>query len=291
MNVETWLKQVAKILETAGIGTARLDSLVLLEDATSKDRSWLLAHSDTNLSQLLAQGPSFGKCSLDELNAKVERRTAHEPLAYIRGRTEFYGREFYVDHRVLEPRPESETIITMLKTFSLSENCTIVDVGTGSGALAITAKLELPTAEVWATDVDPACLTVAHRNAERHGTDISFTEADLLVSQHANKSKKVLFSDHSQKKDVVVLANLPYVPDDFTVNAAALQEPHLAIFGGTDGLDLYRRLFKQLRKVMIQSVVVCTESLPPQHEALEMIAQVTGFHLQQAEDFIQLFKR
>lgn len=103
--------------------------------------------------------------------------------------------------------------------------------------------------------------------------------------------KKVLFSDHSQKKDVVVLANLPYVPDDFTVNAAALQEPHLAIFGGTDGLDLYRRLFKQLRKVMIQSVVVCTESLPPQHEALEMIAQVTGFHLQQAEDFIQLFKR
>ncbi|MGH7237715.1 MAG: peptide chain release factor N(5)-glutamine methyltransferase, partial [Candidatus Saccharimonadales bacterium] len=128
MKIEPWLKQATKELETAGIGTARLDCLVLLEGVTHKDRSWLLAHL----------GFKLNATHIKKLDNQVGRRAEHEPLAYIRNKTEFYGREFYIDQRVLEPRPESEAMINLLKSLNLLSNQIIIDVGTGSGALAVT---------------------------------------------------------------------------------------------------------------------------------------------------------
>jgi release factor glutamine methyltransferase len=270
MTIAIWLHYAIEKLEEAGIPTARLDSQVLLADAMKQDRSWVLAHMDITVT--------------DETRGKLENlldeRAKHIPLAYIRGKTEFYGREFLVDQRVLEPRPESEMIIDILKGLHLGNKpLQIIDVGTGSGALAITAKLELPKATVTAIDIDPGCLAVAQANAAKHRVHIDIEQGDLLT-QVQTKANTL----------IVTLANLPYVPDSHQVNEAALQEPHLAIFGGPDGLDPYRKLFEQAAKLPHKPSYILTECLPPQHRQLALIAARFGFRQTGEGDFIQVFE-
>lgn len=271
MTVGEWLLQANALLTRVGVGTGRLDALVLLEDETGKDRGWLLAHTEQEL-----QGQA-----LKSLTEKLNRRAGHEPLAYIRNTTEFYGRHFFIDHRVLEPRPESETMIDLLKKLPLKRDQTIIDVGTGSGALAITAALELPKADVLATDVDGDAIKVAERNCKKFGCDIQFLKGNLL---------KPIYT-HYQAPHSIVLANLPYVPDSFHINPAAMREPSIAIFGGADGLDLYRELFDQIDPLAYKPQYVLTEAMPPQHELLRAIAREHGYRLDSQEDFIQVFAR
>jgi len=270
MTVDEYLHANTTQLSEAGISSARLDVLILLEDATGKDRAWLLAHPEHGLDP----------ATIHELDKRVSQRKSHMPLAYIRQRTEFYGRTFYVDAHVLEPRPETETMIELLKGLELPERPVIADVGTGSGAIAITAKLELPHASIYATDIDPACLAVAQRNAHTLRAEVNFMVADLLQC-----------NDTPLAKPDVILTNLPYVPDDFTINEAAMNEPRLAIFGGPDGLNLYRRLFQDCLNNVIQPAYILCESLPPQHGMLAEIAATAGYHQMQRQDFIQVFKR
>ncbi|MBI2589296.1 peptide chain release factor N(5)-glutamine methyltransferase [Candidatus Saccharibacteria bacterium] len=283
MTINNFLRETTKKLNGAGIETARLDCLILLEDELSRERAWILAHPEAIL-----QEPS-----LKRLNKKVARRAKHEPLAYIRGCTDFYGRKFTVNKDVLEPRPESETMIELLKSLCYKDNpCSkIADVGTGSGCLAITAKLEIPGAEVIATDIDPDCLKVARQNARALGAKVEFIEGDLLQP----------FLSTNYHLPTTILANLPYVPNHWKINEAAAMEPRIAIFGGKDGLDIYRRLFEQLKdfkgttlrlkgRTLNGGGFVFTESLPPQHEKLAKIAKHSGYKLQKVQDFIQLFK-
>lgn len=268
-TVGEWLLSANALLTRVGIGTPHLDALVLLEDTTRHDRSWLLAHTEKELTD----------AQLMVLNEQLNRRATHEPLSYIRNKTEFYGREFYIDHRVLEPRPESETMIDMLKRLHLPREVTIIDVGTGSGALAITAKLEIPRSDVMATDVDPEAIKVAEQNCQRHNCDVHFLKGNLLKP----------FYLHYHPKNAVLLANLPYVPDSFQINPAAMREPRTAIFGGPDGLDLYRQLFEQIDPLAYKPEYVLTEAMPPQHEVLKTIAKQHGYRLLKHEDFIQVF--
>jgi len=313
MEVEEWLRAATDKLSTAGIGSAGLDALILLEDCLRKDRAWLLAHPETPL-----QGQS-----LQRLNRQIARRVSHEPLAYIRGFSEFYGRKFKVNKRVLEPRPESEAMIDLLKALlrvrpllgvrplkqaleqktplrvvPLKEGARIADVGTGSGCLGITAALELHNHNVDLLDIDAAALAVARHNCELHELGLKCQKRDLLSNSHTHYD--------------VILANLPYVPRNLRVNQAAAMEPHIAIDGGSDGLDVYRRLFAQLagsgptgttrREVPLaespstgrtrrnwQPSYVFTESLPPQHEKLSAIATEHGFKPLKTQDFIQVF--
>lgn len=267
MKAETWLNKSASRLKDAGVGTAHLDVLVLLEDITNKDRAWLLAHPEFELTNALVR-------KLDEQTA---RRSKHEPLAYIRGKTEFYGREFIINKNVLEPRPESETMIDLVKGLSL-EKPTIIDVGTGSGALAITAKLEIHNAKVLATDIDKKCLAVAEKNAGKLDTSVEFYHGDLLS-----------VVPDEMLADSIILANLPYVPDSFKVNPAAMNEPKIAIFGGPDGLNIYRKLFQQMNNLKFKPKIVLTESMPPQHPALAKIAEANSYELAETNDFIQHF--
>jgi release factor glutamine methyltransferase len=319
MKVNNWLQTSTNVLEKSGISTARLDALVLLEDITGKDRSWLLANPEFELSD----------SQLKTLQKQINLRTKHQPLAYIRGKTEFYGREFVITKDVLEPRPESEAMIDLLKdligknrrlqrsdgvqgadeqrtkpyiqygegaaqlaTQQSAESTSgaagsagrqagaafvIADVGTGSGALAITAKLEMPKAELLATDIDPNCLKVAKQNAQKHAVDVELYEGDLI-------------EPIKDKKTDILLCNLPYVPDDWQINKAAAAEPRLAIFGGPDGLDLYRKLFQQIDELSYKPRYILCESLPPQHKKLTTIAKKYSYRLTTTSDFIQLFK-
>lgn len=264
--VSKWLTAAAKQLSDAGIATARLDCLVLLEDVTGKDRTHLLAHPEDVIA------PE----QLAVLNAHIARRAAHEPLAYIRGKTEFYGREFLVSAHTLEPRPETEDMVDCLKELKdkFPKDAAVADVGTGSGAIGITAALELGLTKVDLIDIDKEALKIARQNVRRHGLKLTCRYGDLLTD-----------GPHTYE---VILANLPYVPDSHTINAAAMQEPRHAIFGGPDGLDLYRRLFAELKNM---PTYILTEALPFQHRDVEEIAYLHGYVLKgQTRGFIQVFE-
>ncbi len=269
MDVGSWLKQAEARMAEAGITTARLDALVLLEDATSRDRTWLLAHSEHKLE----------RSELQILNKKCIQRADHIPLAYVRGKTEFYGREFVITPAVLEPRPESEAMIELLKALPLPSEPVLADVGTGSGALAITGALEIATAKVYANDIDEKCLQVARQNAQKYA----------LGEDRVNLGKSDLLEGLQGVHLDALLCNLPYVPDSYQINTAAMHEPHLAIFGGADGLDYYRTLFKQIDGRSDKPAFILTESLPPQHHYLAQIARTHRYVLEKSDDFIQLF--
>ena len=261
------MASATKQLQNAGIATARLDCLVLLEDELGKDRAWLLAHPECLISV-----SSFG-----HLHSEISQRATHMPLAYIRGSVEFYGREFAVDTNTLVPRPETEALVDVLKSLQLTRRTKLLDIGTGSGCIAITAALELSATDVSACDIDNRCLKVAERNALTLGAHVTFFESDLLKS--VESAYDVLF------------ANLPYVPNNYEINAAAMHEPSLALFGGADGLDLYRSLFDEIRQTLSKPTFVLTESLPSQHEKLTLIAKTASYNQIAVNDFIQLFER
>jgi HemK-like putative methylase len=151
----------------------------------------------------------------------------------------------------------------------------IADVGTGSGALGITAKLELPKASVELLEVDSEALKIAQKNVEKLTASVKVARSDLLTM--------------SGQDNNVLLCNLPYVPDKHKINQAAMQEPRVAIFGGSDGLDIYRKLFGQVKNQRKRPLFILTESLPPQHQDLAIIAASAGYRLSETDDFIQIF--
>lgn len=278
MDIQNWLNSATEQLEIADIATARLDSLILLEDVFGKDRSYILAHPDIILSN----------SKLKLLNNNLKRRLTHEPLAYIRGKSEFYTREFIVSVDTLQPRPETETIIsellTLLKDSPLADkknlNLRVVDIGTGSGCIAITLKKECPSLEVYATDVSSKALDIAKRNSKKHNAKITFYESDLLNS----------LPQFVLNKPYILITNLPYVPNNYHINMSATFEPKQAIFGGVDGLDLYRKLFEQIHDLKTKPTYILTESMPSQHDELARIANKARFELFKTNDFIQIFK-
>jgi release factor glutamine methyltransferase len=268
MQVNKCLERASGNLEQAGVATARLDSLVLLEDLTRKDRGWLLAHPEYNL----------GKSEAKKLFEQIERRANHEPLAYIRGKCEFYGHEFLVTPATLQPRSETETMIDLLKNIDVKDPV-IVDIGTGSGCLAITTKLLWPRTSVYATEINADALKVAKQNAKRLNADVTFYKGNLLEPAFT-----------ALTSSSILLCNLPYVPDSHTINQAAMQEPRVAIFGGEDGLDLYRELFAQTIELKERPELILTECLPFQHKSLAFIARKCGYKLDAKDDFIQVFR-
>lgn len=268
MHVSDWLAHSQRRLHAVDTPSARLDCLILLEDALGRNRASILAHPEAKIS----------KTTELELNKKIAQRATHTPLAYIRGKTEFYGREFIVNSKVLVPRPETETIISILKKLPLPTKPKIADIGTGSGCLGITAALEIPGSFVDLYDIDTNALAVAKKNAAKQAVDAQYYQNDLL--------------EKYQGQHDAMLANLPYVPQNYTVNEAARHEPVLALYSGTDGLDHYRRFWKQIAALPDDSkpAFILTEALPLQHEELARLARKAGYHLEQNDGLIQQFQ-
>jgi release factor glutamine methyltransferase len=266
MIVQTFLRDATETLKQAEVPSAHLDCLVLLEDALAIDRAVILAHPETIISPP----------QLAQLNKHITQRSQHIPLAYIRGKAPFYGREFVVTEHVLVPRPETEIMIEILKTLPLPSKPTIADIGTGSGCVGITASLELPNAKVMLYDIDPEALRVASRNAQQLNANVTCYQADLL---------------EQRPEADVFLANLPYVPEHYSINKAAEYEPKHAIFAGSDGLNLYQLFWEQIATLPHSPTFVLTEALPLQHDQLANIAKSNGYHLTQTNGFVQLYKK
>lgn len=208
----------------------KLDAQVLLAEVLCKPASYLFAHGEETLEE----------SDRDHFQRLVERRARHEPVAYLIGRKEFYGRPFFVNQSVLIPRPETEIMVDIIKSFA-TPMTTIVDIGTGSGAIAATLALETPSL-VLATDTDARALAVARQNAETLGATVAFFQGHLFakVAEHLSPVPAHL----------IIAANLPYL-SPWQVNAldpdVREYEPRHALIGGPDGLALYDELFGQLR--------------------------------------------
>lgn len=214
------LARTAAVL-SASSQTARLDAEVLLAHVLGVNRARLVLDHDAEV-----EGETAAR--FDRL---VDRRAQGEPVAYLVGRRPFRAIELTVDRRVLIPRPETEELVEAAVA-SLPAGATVLDVGTGSGAIALALAAERPDLRVRGADLSPAAVLLAEQNAVRLNLDVSFTVGDLL--------------DRALPVDAV-LANLPYVESDaeLPVDVAGF-EPALALFGGEDGLDVIRRLASQM---------------------------------------------
>lgn len=207
--------------------SASLDAQLLMAEILGVSRAHVLAHPERSLSD-------------DEharFTALILRRMNGEPVAYLLGRRAFYDREFIVTPAVLIPRPETEDLLERaLKSPQVAQpDAVAVDVGTGSGALAVTLAALRPHLQVYATDISPAALAVAQLNAYKHGAAVTFFEGDLLAP----------LIEHGVHVDLI-MANLPYIDSAVVPTLEVSQhEPTLALDGGPDGLDLVRRLLAQ----------------------------------------------
>ncbi len=220
MTIQTALRQGVELLEQEAIGAPRLTAEVLLCNVLGRERPYLYAHPEQELSEPARL--NFSRYLQERLNGK--------PTQYITGRQEFYGREFRVGPAVLIPRPETEHVVeTALALCGAATR--VVDVGCGSGAIGVTLALE-SAAQVWATDISIEAIALASANARRLGARVNFVACDLLAA----------VPDGSMD---VVVSNPPYVPDGEAAGLAREireHEPAVALFAGPTGLEIYRRL-------------------------------------------------
>jgi release factor glutamine methyltransferase len=226
LTIQTALVQGAKLLEDGAVIAPRLTAEVLLTHALKRDRSYLYAHPEEELAEVA--WIHYGRYLHERLQGK--------PTQYITGRQEFYGRDFRVTPYVLIPRPETEHLVESAIA-RIKPNDLVLDVGTGSGAIAITLALET-RARVFATDISAAALNVAR--AQQFSARVHFLLGNLVAA----------FRDHSID---VLVSNPPYVPRS---DEPGLQrevrdyEPHIALFAGPTGLEIYERLIADAAHVL-----------------------------------------
>lgn len=233
-------------IAAGGSDTPRLDAELLLAHALGVDRTRLF------LDERTVEGPAVRR-----FQDLVRRRSVgREPVAYLLGRQGFRHLDLAVDPRVLIPRPETEHAVEAVLELA-PRAARVVDVGTGSGAIALALKDERPDLQVVASDVSPDALAVARANAQRLGLDVELVEADLVPPGNWD----------------VIVSNPPYVAVDDPAVAPGVRahEPHLALYAGADGLDVIRRL------VAAQAGLLVVEVGESQAETVAFLARAAGF--------------
>ncbi len=254
--LRTIIQDTHKKLESAGIPDARLEAEVLVMNVMRMARQSIFAEQETEVT-------GQQQAALDEF---LERRYSREPLAYILGQREFYGINVVLTPAVLIPRPETEGLVEQALFMALmgmeSTELTIADVGTGSGAIAINLAIHLPSAKIYAVDVQDAVLDVAAYNVRVHG-----------VADRVNLAIGDLLDAVPEPVDLIV-ANLPYIPTDRipTLQPEVQQEPVLALDGGPDGLDLVRRLLIQAEDKLNSHGIILLEIDPDQIPVVQELA-------------------
>lgn len=267
--INDWIKNATVQLVGAGIGSAKLDAEIILAHTLRKSRTFLHAHGDESLTDR----------QIEIADARLRLRLDRTPIAYIVGHKEFYGRLFRVSPSTLIPRPESEMMITLLKellpdTTSLLRETPkrLVDVGTGSGCLGITAKLEFPDLAVTLLDISRHALKVAEANAAQLHATVTLLQSDLLANFPFTPD--------------IILANLPYVDPEWERSPETNYEPEIALFADNEGLHLINKLVIQAASRLKSNGLLLLEADPRQHAAITKIAKSHGFAVAEIRDFI-----
>ena len=246
MIISEWLKTATKSLKNIGISSARLDAELILANTLRKNRTYLHAHLDEEIDSR----------RFDIANARLDLRLDRVPIAYILGYKEFYGRKFTVSPSILIPRPESEDLISLFLELTASEIAekVLIDVGTGSGCLGITAKLERSNLSVILSDISKPALNIAEKNANALNADVHIQQQSLL---------------NGQLKPVdYIFANLPYVDKSWDVSPELKYEPEIALFAEDEGLKLILQLISQAPRCLTSEGLLFIEADPQQHNRI-----------------------
>jgi release factor glutamine methyltransferase len=259
MSASAWT--VGRTLsEARARGVDRLDAQLLLAHALDRPRAWLLAHDDAALDSSQAQ----------VVRDAISRRAAGEPLAYLIGEREFHGLALRVNPAVLVPRPETELLVDwalelLARRQAASSSPRVVDLGTGSGAIAIAVKWGCPAADVVATDISSAALDVAAQNAGRIGVELTLLQGSWWSA-----------SALAERRFELVLANPPYIAADDVHLSALRHEPALALTPGGDGLGALRQIIDQAAEHLAPGGWILLEHGYDQAEAVRALLRGRG---------------
>lgn len=247
---------IAQALAAArALGVARLDAQLLLSHLLQRPREWLLAHDEHALTQDQAVA----------LQALLPRRAAGEPLAYLVGEREFCGLALHVTPQVLVPRPETEGLVEWaLQRLASTPSNTVVDLGTGSGAIALALKHAAPAARVCASDASTAALEVARGNACRHGLEVEFACGDW-------------WSPWAGRQFGLAVSNPPYIADSDVHLADLVHEPRAALTPGGDGLGALRALIAAAPAYLLPGSWLLLEHGHDQAGAVRQLLSDAGF--------------
>jgi len=238
--------------------SARLDAELLLAHCLDKPRSYLYSHPEEPLTQICWQ----------QYQQLVERRLEPTPIAYLLGTREFYSLEFATREQVLVPRPETELLVDLaLQRLPPEQSMRVCDLGTGTGIIAITLKSERPMAQVYATDVDPACLALAQENAVRHAADVEWIESDWY-----RELPRALHFD-------LIVSNPPYIAADhpFLDQGDLPAEPRLALTPGNTGLEALRQIIEGAQQHLVSGGYLILEHGYDQQTPVADMLATNGF--------------
>jgi len=257
-TIQTILNWTRQYFLDKGVENPRLDAEVLLSHILEKERLYLYVHFDQPLEEQ----------ELSAFRTAVKQRAARLPVAYIIGSKEFMGLDFNVTPAVLIPRPDTEILVeAALSRLRAVENACILDIGTGSGAICISILANLPTAKGVTVDISPEALTVAKGNAAKHQVEdrLIFCQGDL-------------FTPVKGQRFTAILSNPPYIPagDISGLTPEVRQEPNLALVGGEDGLDFYRRIIQEGRNYLVDNGFMAMEVGIGQAQLVAAMAEATG---------------
>lgn len=272
MDVGTWLEGAKGWVDSLDADLIALSNFA----PEGADRSWLVSNNVVKITTNTQK-------QADEM---LKKRAAGVPMAYLLHYREFYGRKFQVRPGVLIPRPETETLIDLVKELDLPSRARFLEIGTGCGCIAVTLALEFPQSEVLATDISSDALMVAERNNILHEGRIRMARSDLFDA----------FGARFHEQFDVIVANMPYVDPNWQwVDTNSLRhEPLEALYAlGENGLSIYRRFFEELRplaeKMSLRYCVV--EADPCQHKELTKIATRNGWRLMEIRDYGLCFRK
>lgn len=243
MTVGEAQKIAEKMLGRAKIESKHIDATILLEKVINKPREWIYAHPEAEL----------GDDQEAEYLVLIDRRSKRTPLVHLTNTREFYGLDFYINEDVLTPRVETEKMVEYAIKYTPKDS-RLIDIGTGSGAIAIAIAKHRPDLKITATDVTDEAMSVARRNAKTHKVTLTFDVSDLF--------------SNIEGRFATVVTNLPYLRDDADLMPEVKKEPGVALFGGDDGLDLYRKFLAQLPAQLEPDGYLFTECDPWQQEEL-----------------------
>lgn len=267
-TIDYWIKAASKKLAKVGIKSSNLDAEIILSESLKKDRSYLRAYPDKTLPII----------DLMVANWLLSRRQKKLPIAYLFKRKEFFGRSFHVNKSTLIPRPETETLIEVVSSILQHDKNlkSVIDIGTGSGCIGITCKLENPKISITLSDISKQALKIAEKNAAKYKIKPVLIQSNLLKNIRSNFD--------------IIIANLPYVDSSWQVSPELKHEPKNALYAKDNGLEYIKKLLDQTSNNLSNNGYVIIEADPTQHKSIINYAKQHNLIFEKSIDFCLVFK-